>query len=202
MKCVYCICSHRIASMASLAETKDDVSLTSDLLTPESRNRIASVTAVAGSQADGDAFSQHSITVAPPDIPDDTEIPDVRQRRRSDSNTINRYKTKEPEQNLNESFSNTDVNWETVSMKQKLQKAKSISAIDLLHQMRGKSEGVATSEGLTNDEDIWKWLESRAAADSGRSSPTETMQDEATLKELIAVSIVTVCECVNIVNVS
>ena len=166
--------------MVSLAETKDDVSLTSELLTPECNTRVASVTAVAGSRADADNISEHSLTA-------DTTNQEPRQR--TDSNTVNRFKSKQCDQNLNDSMSNADVNWDTVSMKQRLQKAKSISAIDLLHQMRGQNEGVAAGEGLTNDEDIWKWLESRAAADSGRSSPTEPMQDEATLKELIAVSL-------------
>ena len=170
----------RITSMVSLAETKDDVSLTSELLTPECNTRVASVTAVAGSRADADNISEHSLTA-------DTTNQEPRQR--TDSNTVNRFKSKQCDQNLNDSMSNADVNWDTVSMKQRLQKAKSISAIDLLHQMRGQNEGVAAGEGLTNDEDIWKWLESRAAADSGRSSPTEPMQDEATLKELIAVSL-------------
>lgn len=165
-----------------MVDTQEDVSLTSTLLCPESEKRALDSLKVHGNYQDADTVSHQTLS--------DTNNIEPRLHSRSDSTNINRLKSLSTGQNLNESMnSNCGISWDTASMKQKLQKAKSISAIDLLQQMRGCHEGVAEVDDQTSDEDIWKWLESRAAADSGRSSPVEQAQDETTLKELIAVSL-------------
>lgn len=159
--------------MVSLSGTADDVSLTSDLLKPEHQRRADSANALLNSKCCDCSHHSSQVSLANQD--------ELCMRSRSDSTKVNRLKSAHGRSDKSD---NVDSDcWETASMKQQLQIAKSISAIDLLQQF--KESGVFEKDFGNDNDEVWTWFESHA--DSGRSSPVGDEQNGASLEELITV---------------
>lgn len=101
--------------------------------------------------------------------------------KRSDSTKINRLNSKDSK-NMNGEDGDTSW-WDDEFTRQQLNKAKSISAIDMLQQFKESGD---LDKDLSQDNDIWHWLENKK--DSGRSSPAEGTGRETPLEEKITVS--------------
>lgn len=183
----YLVLYYRISSLASLAESADDVSLTPELLQPE--NRLPSQPMIPAERPMSPTLECNESESRLTTIGDSKE-----NLTRSDSIRINRLKS---------DLSNSgEISWDSLSMKQQLGMAKSISAIDLLQQFK-ESEVVGTrnkkdadNPESPSDEEMLRWMECQAdseRADSGRADSSESFSreedpDEETLKELVKVN--------------
>jgi len=159
----------RVTSVVSLAESKDDVSLTSELLRPESHMQPIR--------------EASNLTLPPSRLSLRTEaiVEPALSVKRSDSTKINRLNSKDSK-NMNGEDGDTSW-WDDEFTRQQLNKAKSISAIDMLQQFKESGD---LDKDLSQDNDIWHWLENKK--DSGRSSPAEGTGRETPLEEKITVS--------------